>query len=341
MSIIKNTEELNNLLDAVQKLPVKKDEQEKVVDITENGTTVVTPDEGMTLGGVTVNVEVESGGGDLPDWDDDSPIIASGRSYYTNNITWELTEKGTFRWKLIDANASGSTAFRAGLGGSALSNVPLEYQAIAPKIKQMYAEDGIKELEFVYAINCERIRVPTTLTKKPALLYLPRLKVADFSSDLFNTLADYQCNQYNGLEKVMLSPLLTTVPLRAFTQCYSLKDINVENVTTFNNNCFMEDFSLNSDIMFNANLISIGTQAFYRTRIKSIKYQNSADNLPTIASNAFGQCRELKAIFCPWAEGAVANANGGATDATMYYNVTYDENGNPIDENGNLIVLEV
>lgn len=62
MSIIKNTEELNNLLDAVQKLPVKKDEQEKVVDITENGTTVVTPDEGMTLGGVTVNVEVESSG---------------------------------------------------------------------------------------------------------------------------------------------------------------------------------------------------------------------------------------------------------------------------------------
>jgi hypothetical protein len=64
MSIIKNTEELNNLLDAVQKLPVKKDEQEKVVDITENGTTVVTPDEGMTLGGVTVNVAIESGGGE-------------------------------------------------------------------------------------------------------------------------------------------------------------------------------------------------------------------------------------------------------------------------------------
>ena len=59
MSIIKNTEELNNLLDAVQKLPVKKDEQEKIVDITENGTTVVTPDEGMTLSEVTVNVAVE------------------------------------------------------------------------------------------------------------------------------------------------------------------------------------------------------------------------------------------------------------------------------------------
>lgn len=40
-----------------------KDEQEKVVDITENGTTEVTPDEGMALSKVTVNVAVESGGG--------------------------------------------------------------------------------------------------------------------------------------------------------------------------------------------------------------------------------------------------------------------------------------
>lgn len=62
MSIIKNTEELNNLLDTVQKLPVKKDEQSKTIDITENGTTVITPDEGMTLGGVTVNTAIESGG---------------------------------------------------------------------------------------------------------------------------------------------------------------------------------------------------------------------------------------------------------------------------------------
>lgn len=40
-----------------------KEEQEKVVDITENGTTVVTPDEGKALSKVTVNVEVESSGG--------------------------------------------------------------------------------------------------------------------------------------------------------------------------------------------------------------------------------------------------------------------------------------
>jgi hypothetical protein len=37
--------------------------QEKTVNITENGTTEVLPDEGFALSKVTVNVEVESGGG--------------------------------------------------------------------------------------------------------------------------------------------------------------------------------------------------------------------------------------------------------------------------------------
>jgi hypothetical protein len=43
-----------------------KEEQEKTIDITENGTTEVLPDEGSVLSKVTVNVEVPaSGGGDL------------------------------------------------------------------------------------------------------------------------------------------------------------------------------------------------------------------------------------------------------------------------------------
>lgn len=288
-----------------------------------------------------VNAIESGGGGSLPDWDDDSPIIASGYSYYTNNITWELTEKGTFRWKIVDINAGGSNALNAGLGGTPLSQISLEYQAIAPKIKQMYAADGIKKLEFGYAVNCERVKLPNTLIERPTLPFLPSMKEVDFSDNLFSTLLDYQCNQWVELEKVILSPLLATIPTRAFAQCYSLKDINIENVTTFNGSCFMEDFSLNGNIVFSENLTSIASQAFYRTRIKSVKYQNSTDNLPTIANNAFFQCRELKTIFCPWAEGAVDNVSGGAPNATIYYNVTYDVNGNPIDENGQPIIVEV
>lgn len=44
-----------------------KEEQEKSVDITENGTTEVTPDEGKVLSKVSITVNVESSGGDGSD----------------------------------------------------------------------------------------------------------------------------------------------------------------------------------------------------------------------------------------------------------------------------------
>ena len=46
---------------------IEKEEQEKVVDITENGTTEVTPDEGKALSKVTVNVAIEGSGNEI-DW---------------------------------------------------------------------------------------------------------------------------------------------------------------------------------------------------------------------------------------------------------------------------------
>lgn len=42
----------------------------------------------------------------------------------------------------------------------------------------------------------------------------------------------------------------------------------------------------------------------------------------SIASNAFENCINLTTINVPWAEGAVANAPWGATNATIHYNYT-------------------
>lgn len=68
------TEELEfplGMKEAVEsiKTGITKPEQEKTIEITENGTTEVTPDEGKVLSKVTVNVEVESGGGSDKWWD--------------------------------------------------------------------------------------------------------------------------------------------------------------------------------------------------------------------------------------------------------------------------------
>lgn len=56
--------------EVVESIDTSKPEQEKTIDITENGTTEVTPDEGKVLSKVTVNVDVESGGGssDNEEW---------------------------------------------------------------------------------------------------------------------------------------------------------------------------------------------------------------------------------------------------------------------------------
>lgn len=65
-------------------------------------------------------------------------------------------------------------------------------------------------------------------------------------------------------------------------------------------------------------LTTIGTCAFYGcTGITSITFKGAPT---TIASNAFSGCTNLITINVPWAEGAVANAPWGATNATINYN---------------------
>lgn len=74
-----NLEFPQGFIDGVDSIDTSKEEQEKTVEITENGTTEVLPDDGKVLSKVTVNVEVESGGEDLAALEtkiDESGILA-------------------------------------------------------------------------------------------------------------------------------------------------------------------------------------------------------------------------------------------------------------------------
>ena len=263
--------------------------------------------------------KAQSGGGGLPDWDDDSPIIASGKAYVaTKNLEWELTEKGTFRWKFIEGVAGNNKAEI--FSGNNISLVSASYKKIATKIKQVYFPDGVIKAEVVYAPNCERIRFPDTLTQRHAIAGLTSLKEIDLSSELYTTISDYYCSRMVGLEKVQICPQTTILPRNSFEHCYSLNEINLENITNFAQACLDNDFSLTGAIVFNAGLTQIAATAFRATNITSITFQNPTDNLPTIANNSFQQCNGLLDIYVPWAEGAVANAPWGATKATIHYN---------------------
>lgn len=251
--------------------------------------------------------------GNLPDWDDDSPIIASGNGI-NKQTTWEITEKGTLRW-LVANDTTLNTAGFDSIAISSILNYSYDFVQNAYKVKQAYVADNIEKADLVGLPNCERVRLPVGL-EKVATVKLG-LKDIDFSN--INTLRDSQCEGLICLEKVILNPLWTTLNSSAFRGCVALRDVNLENITVFGNYCMFETMTLDS-VVFNENLVSIGTQAFSASGITNAVFKNSTDNLPTIANNAFNTCGQLKDIYVPWAEGAVANAPWGATKATIHYN---------------------
>ncbi|MBE6311488.1 MAG: leucine-rich repeat domain-containing protein [Bacteroidales bacterium] len=131
--------------------------------------------------------------------------------------------------------------------------------------------------------------------------------------------------------------------------CSKLQTIkNIENITHILNNAF-NSTSLTS-ITFGEQLRSIGAYAFRYTKLTNVTFPPSVTAInetafgnittltkvifkgtpTTLHQYAFINCTNLTDIYVPWAEGVVANAPWSATKATIHYNTTFDENGNPI-----------
>ena len=265
---------------------------------------------------------IESGGDDLPDWDDDSPIIASGNGYYTSTI-WEVTEKGTMRWRMNpDGDGYGAYYNAAGWGNS-IGPKSQKHITVSSKIKQLDIGEGITRIWLGYMPNCKRIRVMEEMETVNLVQFgsLPHIIV-----DNFKEISLQSCG---SIERVELPETLTALKAYAFSSSYSIKEINLQNIVTFGNNCLNGCVSLSSDITFNANLKAINTKAFVECSIKSLTFKNSTDSLPTIAKDAFNGCTQLLNIYVPWSLDEVDNAPWGATSATIHYNTTYDAKGNP------------
>ena len=67
-------------------------------------------------------------------------------------------------------------------------------------------------------------------------------------------------------------------------------------------------------------ITNINNAAFYGcTSLASLTFEGTPEN---IWERAFAECNNLTTINVPWAEGAVANAPWGATNATINYGYT-------------------
>jgi hypothetical protein len=264
----------------------------------------------------------------LPDWDDDSPIIASGYGYY-EWVVWELTEKGTLRWKQDKSHPNyfeAAFSYSAGWSDSAPLNViRADFLEVAHKVRQVYIDDVFKTIYLGHMPNCERIRIPEKVMGAISLTQCPLLKEINFVDDGTTNLGITYCS---SLEKLTLSPLRTKIASWDFRDLARLKEINLENITHFAYTGLIYTPLLNKDLVCSPNLTKIEDKAFQYTSIKSVKFQNSVDNLPTLSSGSFTQTIGLTDIYCPWSEGEVANAPWGATNATIHYNYVEGEETN-------------
>lgn len=134
---------------------------------------------------------------------------------------------------------------------------------------------------------------------------------------------------------------ITMVRVYAFYRATALETVEIPNVTVIGMyafyQCFVKNFKLPEKVS------SIGVQAFRKSSIEITEIPASLTSLNqyvfaecrgikeltfkgtakrSINASAFYGCDNLETINVPWAEGEVADAPWGATNATINYNYT-------------------
>lgn len=130
-------------------------------------------------------------------------------------------------------------------------------------------------------------------------------------------------NMYNGiktLKTIEMPDNISYIGDAAFSSCTNLALTSLpESLTSIG----VETFALCKSLAITSlpeGLMSIKISAFYGcTSLTSIIFKGTPT---TIGSDAFSGCTNLTDIKVPWAEGAVAGAPWGATNATITYNYT-------------------
>ena len=304
-----------------------KPEQEKTIDITENGTTEVLPDSGKVLSKVTVNVEVASGEGSGEDneWvEDNSEIVYKSYCYQNLNISLEISKNGTATYKR-DIREVDSSYYPNQKPQQSCSNLNTLINSFENDLK--YWVD-VKQAEIVNVENATNGEIITVIGTSAffGAIRLKRVKLASTIKEL----GSYAFSYCVSLEDIDIPQLATALPAYCFASCHRLNNVNgIENITSIGDKCFDGCISLQSIITFNNALITIGADAFrYCGTLEKIIFLGKPSG--TLSQYAFSSCVNIKDIYVPWSESEVANSPWGAVNATIHYNTTYDENHNPI-----------
>lgn len=134
---------------------------------------------------------------------------------------------------------------------------------------------------------------------------------------------------YTDLHTVYLPDWFTCFSGNMFQNCGNLTNLygDTSNVTLIGGAAFSSCVKL-TEFPYMPNLKALYNSCFYNCKtLTEIKIYST---LTHFDSGTFNACTNITDIYVPWAEGAVGGAPWGATNATIHYNTTYDENRNPI-----------
>lgn len=118
-------------------------------------------------------------------------------------------------------------------------------------------------------------------------------------------------------------PNMTDIGSVTFQNCQYITEFVIpETITILKQQVFQNCYGL-TEMVIPASVQEMWAQTFYNCKnMTKVTFKGT----PTkILNNVFNSCTALKTINVPWAEGAVANAPWGATNATINYN--YVEGG--------------
>lgn len=121
------------------------------------------------------------------------------------------------------------------------------------------------------------------------------------------------------LESVVLPNTLINIGQYAFSVCTSLHTFNLpDNIVSIGHSAFSYTKPIVLDIP--AKVSTIDDWAFRNcTELTTVTFKGVPDS---VADGVFDNCKNLTTINVPWAEGEVANAPWGATNATINYEYT-------------------
>ena len=136
----------------------------------------------------------------------------------------------------------------------------------------------------------------------------------------YTSIRPYAFQHCSVLVSVSGISAITSIGKYAFSQCSNLALTSLPaGITSIGNNAFNSCGKLALTSM-PAGITSIGNYSFSNcTGLTTITFEGTPQS---IDSHAFSGSTKLTTINVPWAEGAVAGAPWGATNATINYNYT-------------------